>query len=1312
MIRHFAAFAMVFLATQTVVAQSTPARLRLPIRVADDGLSKDESATKATPAQQAAESTSPASATAAENVRLQRLRQLQFDRRPSAILKAWSTPEIALADEAAKAEPADSGRAASRPLESAATEPAKPQPSIPSAPSVLQPGVVAAESDLEAPSASTANPSEANATTSRVDAALELELKTFQRNVTLGDWVAVKKYLAELPKVEGTAAFQQLLSSLNRNPAVPSSPTMPVPNMPVPTMPVPNVPGVPIREANVFAIDDLLGLAAAAPTGVEKNHVPLLAGILRLTLVRGNELEIVVRRLELESAKPPGDGILTRRHVAQMLFAAGHPIPAGGFLPTADQAREAADAEALNLLAQHFLARFDKEKKSAHLQQAWTVTQGTLALPTTASSEKDEALTRAVELAPRVAAELGQRWLDDSFTNHHARGREIIATIGTLAARGLERQPANPDFRLKLLQLQKTAVEALLAAAPQPPTEWRDSLRLLAANWRSEAEFAHQFGQSSSVNPILRRDQFGNLYYYDEDEMMRMQSMNERQNRPQPIAAGKVLDCMPSDAWLALIDDAARPSFGIVTARLYLKVSEEAKAFPYIASLANVHPERAQELADEFLRVWTRNHDQNDARNRTRNYFYMFGFERRAESIPLTRSKQERSLHELSEWVARLRDMPNVQLNEELLARAFTTSHSSAEVYKIEAIEKVFGPMERLKPKTLAALVQQMRSNLAGQWREPALQEKVKSKRKQKDIQAEIERGYRVAETVVDGALQKFSNDWSLRLARAAILHDENNYRQELTRSTEFTPRRQAALGAFRDAANFYAAVAPTLSEDEETTEVYEQWFYAGLGAVDLASLDSEKQPDARQPALLRQSIQALGGPAADRHLAKFANALFTRLSAVNPAVKFRYLRSGFEIVGDHKQAQEAHKVFDYYKDLVREIRLESVVDGSTTVARDRPFGVFVNLRHTREIERESGGFGRYLQNQQNQPYAYNYGRPLENYRDKFTDFVRNAVQEHFELLSVTFQDEKANSKATQEYGWRVTPYAYVLLKPRGEQVDMMPSLKLDLDFLDTSGYVILPIESPAVAIEAAATAPSRPVKNIKLAQTLDERQAAQGKLVLEIKATSNGLAPELGELVDLHTDDFDIVTVDDPGVSVSRFDPESTETAIVSERSWLISMQAKTDLPERPKQFTFGTPKLDVAENVFQRYVDADLKSVETTVSLEQQYGEPRRPWLAWSIAGVIPILCGAAGVLYLRRAKPPLDVRRYRLPDPLTPFTLLALLRDIQNTNGLGEAGHQELATSIARLERQYFGRQTETTEPLNLRAVAEHWLQRTRE
>ena len=182
--------------------------------------------------------------------------------------------------------------------------------------------------------------------------------------------------------------------------------------------------------------------------------------------------------------------------------------------------------------------------------------------------------------------------------------------------------------------------------------------------------------------------------------------------------------------------------------------------------------------------------------------------------------------------------------------------------------------------------------------------------------------------------------------------------------------------------------------------------------------------------------------------MSKFANNLFTRMNPIKPEIKFRYLRGGFQIVGDHPRAWEARNLFDYYKDLVNEIKLDVLIDGSDVVGHKTPFGVYVRLVHTTEIEREAGGFGKYVQNQNNARFAFNYGRPTEDYRDKFQQTVNQALSEHFEVLNVTFEGPKTmRSRPDAQPGWRVTPYAYVLLKARGPEVDRIPPIKLDLDW-------------------------------------------------------------------------------------------------------------------------------------------------------------------------------------------------------------------------------------------------------------------------
>ena len=258
-----------------------------------------------------------------------------------------------------------------------------------------------------------------------------------------------------------------------------------------------------------------------------------------------------------------------------------------------------------------------------------------------------------------------------------------------------------------------------------------------------------------------------------------------------------------------------------------LKVNEEEKAFPYIERLAQTNPRKAKELAEEFVRVWTKNHDPNSQQLRRSRFFYVYGFENRAEGIPLTRSKQERNLVELAEWVKRLRKLPIGEIDEKLLTKAFTACHSTAEVYRLDAIEKVFGSFDALKPTTLAELIQQMRGNLLGVWRQPAEQEKNKTKRREKDIRAEVLRGYEVAQAVIDRGLAKHPDHWALVLARATIMHDENNYRQEIERSPSSRPGASRRSPSSSGPPSSTPRPCPAIEQDDEKTEVFEYWYSA-----------------------------------------------------------------------------------------------------------------------------------------------------------------------------------------------------------------------------------------------------------------------------------------------------------------------------------------------------------------------------------------------------------------------------------------------------------------------------------------------------
>ncbi|MEM1443302.1 MAG: hypothetical protein AAGF67_13225, partial [Verrucomicrobiota bacterium] len=1056
-------------------------------------------------------------------------------------------------------------------------------------------------------------------------------------------------------------------------------------------------------EPNFYMAEDLVALIDASPGDeIAEEGIKSLGTILRASLERGGQIE-EIRKCLLEGVERE---VLVKREVARILKEGREPSSLGPFLPELEDAIEDADYEALILLSSYLQARYreDPDRDQQLLLDAWNGIQAILAAEGVDSENRTKALQEAVALSRQLDEEKRDEWFEVTFRGDKGKGRELLKAVGSSPGDNLQNQPTDIYLRTNALRLQSDAVETLLKVAPELATEWQETLSLLGNNWYREAEFTDRYEQSYRGGFGMRRDRYGNYFYPEPD------TPEYVPNRVIPIESTEMLELQPSEEWLALIDKRTLPNFQRVLARLHLKSGNDEEAFPLIEALANEYPDMAEDLVSDYLRIWTENHDPNASQNRRDPYMFMYGYEQRAEGIPLTRSKQERNLEELSEVVKRLRSLPLERLDETLLVRAFTTSHSRAEVYRTEAIEKVFGSLDQLKPDTIASLAQTMRGNLAGVWRNPAEQKKAKTNRKQRDIQIEVVGGYDTVKTFLDRGLEKHPDAWQLHLAKATTAHDENNFLQSLVPDSEFTEDRKEAFTGFQKAADLYVAGAGERKESKESNEVFDFWFYASLGASDLSMIGDSMVADRKQPAEILKRIEALPGEQKERHLERFANNLFSRMSSVAPAVKYQYLRSGFEIVGDHESAAEAKEVFDYYKDLVTEIQLETVIDGSDRIGHESPFGLFVNIKHTREIERESGGFKRYLQNQNNRGYYYNYGRPLENYRDKFEEIVLQSLSEEFEIQSVTFQSEDVNSRAVEPYGWRVTPYAYILLKAKGPEVDRIGSLRLDLDFLDTSGYAVLPIESPELPVDASDPGGEpRPIRELDIVQTLDERQFDEGKLLVEVNAKGLGIVPALEDLLVFDSPGFEIAEVRERGLSVAQFDQESDGNVVLSERDWIVELMATETLEGESGSFTFASAVADDTQMTFQRYVDADLAGVAATVSLEEEYSSGNLTWVVWAIVALLG--CTAVGLLLRNSRKEEHDEKesRFRIPEPLTPFTVIGLLQEIDAHNGLNETQREELRKTVGDIEEKCFGKD-EPADAAELKKIATNWIDRT--
>ncbi len=1132
----------------------------------------------------------------------------------------------------------------------------------------------------------------------------EKMLKALQQNVALGRWREVGKFLTEQFKDkpdDAKQAYAYLLDSLSGDPRRGGQPS---PQMQMMMNNGGNAAA--FRETNLIHPADVVELADISPGELDQPLFDKLGALLRTALDRGERIEALLGDLDRGAGRLGGSDPGRRTAAAKLLFAAGREIEAGAFLPTPEQALDGKSWEQATLVARHFTAKHAEEGKPEWLEKAWHVVQGTLALPNLEPAQRADALARAMNLAPRVPAELGGKWLLESFSNDPARGLEILAAIGNAVSK--DRMNFSAQVRESNLELQSRVVTTLLEHAPERASEWREPLTVLALNWLTEAKWSLVKDRSTQRGPMMQYDSFGNVYFMSDDGMMQQQMMGN-QREPAAIASGRLLDLRPDTAWLDRVQPTLRPALTAHVAELFLKVNEPEAAFPLIESTAATLKDEGKRLADRFLDVWTEKHDPNAAKRRTNRFMYIYGYNPQAEGIPLTRSQQERNLEELAGWVKRLRALPIEPVEEAKIADAFVKTHSTAEVYKLEAIEKVFGGLGTMKADTLASLVQTMRQNLASVWRSPKVQQDAKTKRTDKEILAQVIRGYQVALEALEEGLQASPDHWGLQLAHAAVSFDSAVHETTYNPGSGFAPKRDAAFAEFQKAAKSYLAAVPTLKETEQTAQPLLQWFYASLGAVDLEAIKFEYADTPKQWPVLKEALFSLTGEAGRKLQTEFANALSTRMSAVQPELKHRYLGAGLQIVGDHERARDAKQLWDYYQDLVTEIQLVAHIDGSDKLKAGEPFGLFVDIRHTKQIEREAGGFQKYLQNQRN-GYYYNFGRPPENYREKFEEAARQALQETFDVVSCTFHADKIESRGTDDADWRITPYAYFLLKPKGPQVDAVPPLKLSLDFLDTSGFAILPIESAKLPVDCTGAGDARPVTQVEIKQILDERKAKEGVLALEIRATAHGIVPALDTLLEVKPKDFEVVETEDQGAQVVQLDPETDEPSAVSERLWNLTFKVKPGLSRVPETFQFATPKNAEHKVTWFRYADADLAEVPTgEASLTERYEAPRGfwgtlgAWFPW-VAGIGLIGAGAFFAWRQQKQTAPAAPTRFPVPDDLTPLNVLGLLRAIKDRAGLPVADASELAGEISRLEAHYYA--ADGVASPDLAATARQW------
>lgn len=932
-----------------------------------------------------------------------------------------------------------------------------------------------------------------------------------------------------------------------------------------------------------------------------------------------------------------------------------------------------------------------------------------------------------------------------------------------------EKKKLNAEMRDNLIHLNALLLDALYQREKSAPGGRGILLSQLIQYWQDD------LAQSLAQQSERQRNENENRYNYGNKEKTPLRYSDPSiQFAP---AQSTVQSLSPDSAIIASLEKADQVA--VYTNRLQMVLAQEvqasgdfAEAIDILRQIAKMDPVAGTAAAKQVLTSCTSSFDPDSAdpqmareRQMMMRYAAMGMGIQAPVGIPMTRARQERNLALLKKVLGQLRDIPGIQMPSDLAVGAFVACYSQAEVYRYEDIETVFQPLDQMPVDQVFQVADRMRQMLAKTWQDPKVQEEAKTNRSQAEMLAEVARGYDDLKKFMDRAdPDGRRQDWLLTLFRGVIRYERAEFNfANGCKLEEYAGQRDAAFQAMSQGCGIYVELFKQGKIAEASERPWMMWFNAAMQSSSLAvprpKIDDKGHTAENvesQLSQIRTSLRQLPDGAYLQHRNRLAEALYGQAIGAGDG-KVLWLQRTFELVrnrGDllpdrertESQTAEAkalalakepakaddsqpnpvadriNGLLSFYEELKGEIEVTLVVDGSTSVRPGEDFGLLVAVDSTRQIVREGSGFGRYLAN-----ISQNYGQKGRPYLDNMNKAIRAALEKNFEISSVTFLDPAVQARPIPgRQGWLRTPLAYVQLAPKGKEIDRIPSVKLEFDFLDRAGPLVLPVVSAVTRIKVEEQAPARPCADLEVTQIFDQRPLSddkKGNVLLEIVATGKGIVPNLdtligakaaAELKDKATwQGFTVVAppaAAELGSRVNVVEASDSGTWARSERSWKIELKAEHP-GTLPKTFAFPAVAVAGAKTVCKQYRDADQVETPPVVVLEVP---GRNRLLAFAIKAVLAIVFMLGAFVFWRRSLAGDDLPEaagaFGMPAALTPFSVIHLLEQIRASGKLPEEMAALLNAEIQELEKRHFAPGASTaSDEASLRSICETWIDR---
>ncbi len=1118
------------------------------------------------------------------------------------------------------------------------------------------------------------------------DAPIDEQVNWLHRNVLAGEWQSLQAFLKERDSSDAAEMYAHVLQSTNQGD-----------------------PGL--------LPEEILAISEACPAELTEWQLTLLAQLLKTATSRSSTGPFLERlRVGTTHFGPQEDG--RRDRTAKFLSEAMLAVEAFDYLPILEKAREKGNTQALTAHARYHEARATALGTAPEAQQqrrtAWDLYCEIAMMDKAEFAPRREAMGQAIELLPNIPPAPATEWLQRVFAHKSLAptGLEAVA----LKSMRIGNEKIGIQERAAAILMMKDSVDALLKDETVELNQLRVPLRLLTMSLVSAAE----------------------------------ETIAKQASKPGVAPETTLLlRALPSERWRSMIE----PSLAVRAFKAFIGIALSAdnaeQGLELLAKGIERAPGQSIEMADEFLRVWMMRLNPPPDPRRSQQFMIIGGRMQQA-SAPLTRGRQERNLERLKQLLDLLDKIGANGRSLERVVTDFSACHGKAETFQRQSVVSVLGAIADLSPTVSARLAESMRAGLNGDWKSRDAQKAAGNQRSATEIEALIEDGYQLALDMIASATHKEPSSWRYSMTKAALAYDHMQFRRERDQdASSYNASRQELFHAFGEAAKQYQA-AVTRGELREDPGVYLNWFSISLGSSDLGGLTAndlmtEGSENSEQIKLIRQQMLDMPSEMSASHLGEFARRIIDKLPSLTPEVKPGVVRRAAEIVGDHPAGALLRQTLDLYDDLLKnEIHLHLAVDGSDQVGTNE-FGVLLSLRSTAAIGRELGGFGQYLQNN---VYSYVGGKyqPI-NFRDRLQKSIEQAFREELELVNIGFFDSMNPSRSIQvngKAGWEEKPLCYMVLKAKDPSVDRLPLLQMDVNTMDDSGMVVLPVHSNSVGIDATRVAESgagkskgqsRPIHGLEVVQVIDTRESIIAKdkcIKFEVSATGRGVIPSLDQLLNdldgsipgfsinrgkIESETIRVVGIESNNrLMMSANAPTESDTYVTADsdglfrlpttRKWIFRFEPNSVTPEN----RVDVPKLSAGiEGTLrsERFVDMDLVTIDSASFPIVQ--SPKAPLALWIGGGIVAIFLSVLGWSYLGKRASHLtsEDAGLRLPKEITPFSAVITLQRFAKlyASKLNAEDRGRLQSDIANLESRFFSADAKA-DSKDAKDALHHW------